>query len=73
MNILILNGSPKGERSNTMHLTNAFIKGIQEIEHDCIIETTYLCNIMPVFGGIFTAWFQKWYPPYQAASGKNRS
>ena len=27
MNILILNGSPKGEHSNTLKLTNAFIDG----------------------------------------------
>jgi multimeric flavodoxin WrbA len=28
MNILILNGSPKGENSNTFKLTQAFIDGI---------------------------------------------
>ncbi|MDE5768871.1 MAG: NAD(P)H-dependent oxidoreductase [Oscillospiraceae bacterium] len=27
MNILVLNGSPKGERSNTMKLTRAFLEG----------------------------------------------
>ncbi len=27
MNILIINGSPKGERSNTMNLTRAFLEG----------------------------------------------
>lgn len=30
MNILIVNGSPKGEASNTLKLTNAFVDGIKE-------------------------------------------
>lgn len=30
MNVLIINGSPKGERSNTMWLTNAFVSGFPE-------------------------------------------
>lgn len=30
MNVLIINGSPKGERSNTMWLTNAFVSGFSE-------------------------------------------
>lgn len=28
MNILLINGSPKGERSNTLKLTNAFLEGV---------------------------------------------
>lgn len=28
MNILVINGSPKGERSNTLRLTNSFLEGI---------------------------------------------
>ncbi len=28
MNILVINGSPKGERSNTLRLTNAFVDGM---------------------------------------------
>ena len=28
MNILVINGSPKGERSNTLRLTDAFLEGI---------------------------------------------
>lgn len=30
MNILVLNGSPKGTKSNTMRLTNAFLEGMAE-------------------------------------------
>lgn len=30
MNILVLNGSPRGNRSNTLKLTNAFLSGYQE-------------------------------------------
>ena len=30
MNVLILNGSPKGENSNTMWLTNAFVSGFPD-------------------------------------------
>jgi len=30
MKILVINGSPKGERSDTMHLTRAFLEGMEE-------------------------------------------
>ena len=30
MNILVINGSPKGERSNTLRLTSAFLEGINK-------------------------------------------
>lgn len=30
MNILIINGSPKGEKSNSLRLTQAFVKGLKE-------------------------------------------
>ncbi len=35
MNILVINGSPKGERSNTLRLTNAFLEGICDTQKDC--------------------------------------
>ena len=32
MKILLLNGSPKGEKSDTMHLTRAFLRGMDSVE-----------------------------------------
>lgn len=29
MNILLINGSPKGKRSNSLRLANSFIEGLQ--------------------------------------------
>lgn len=63
MKILLINGSPKGERSNTLKLSNAFIDGIRE-NYD---ESTYsspliveridvkTLNIMPCLG-CFACW-----------------
>lgn len=34
MNILVINGSPKGEHSNTLRLTNAFLEGISYAQKD---------------------------------------
>ena len=41
--ILVFNGSPKGERSDTMHITRAFLRGMeqaasQQIEEIRVIE-----------------------------------
>lgn len=36
MKILVFNGSPKRERSDTMHITNAFLTGMSEVEEQNI-------------------------------------
>jgi len=56
MNILVINGSPKGGRSNTLRLTNAFIDGINTAG-DHIIETINVAgkNIKPCLG-CFCCW-----------------
>lgn len=54
MNILVLNGSPKGERSNTLKITESFLAGFPE---DTQIErvTLYKQNIKPCMG-CFSCW-----------------
>jgi len=38
MNILLINGSPRGEKSNTLKLSRAFIEGIKS-KTDAAVET----------------------------------
>ena len=38
MNILLINGSPKGDRSNTLKLSKAFLEGVLEIHKDAEIR-----------------------------------
>ena len=51
MNVLVINGSPKGERSNTLKLTNAVLEGIKE-SADAHIETLTVkdMDITPCLG-----------------------
>lgn len=60
MNILAINGSPKGKRSNTWRLTSAFLDGITAQEESTYeqtpaIETLNVCNldIKPCLGCFF--------------------
>lgn len=62
MNILAINGSPKGERSNTWRLTSAFMEGIGAHEKSTrdqapSIETLHIgdLNIKPCLG-CFSCW-----------------
>jgi len=56
MNILVINGSPKGEKSNTIKLTNAFIDGLNSAEHHAIEKITVTeKNIQPC-RGCFCCW-----------------
>ena len=51
MKVLMINGSPKGKKSNTYKLTNAFIEGIKEatdVEYE-EIQVNNL-NIKPCLG-----------------------
>lgn len=56
MNILVLNGSPKGEKSNTMRLTNAFLEGMAEqTALNTEVLTISKMNIKPCIG-CFQCW-----------------
>ena len=55
MKILLINGSPKGDRSNTLKLSKAFLEGILEIDKDAEIRQLNLsekkiapCTIPPL-------------------------
>ena len=62
MNILTINGSPKGERSNTWHLTSAFLEGMgAHEENSCGLAPTVesldigALDIKPCLG-CFSCW-----------------
>ena len=56
MNILVLNGSPRGERSNTMKLTKAFLEGFNQTQSaDTDIVDIYRLNIRECLG-CFVCW-----------------
>ncbi len=56
MNILVINGSPKGSRSNTYRLTLAFVEGIQDVTAAEIrTHTLSRMDIKPCLG-CFSCW-----------------
>ncbi len=57
MKILLINGSPKGDRSNTLKLSKAFLEGILEIHKDAEIRQLNLSGkkIAPC-RGCFACW-----------------
>ena len=56
MNVLLINGSPKGKRSNTYKLATSFIEGIREIS-EISLEELFIDNleIKPCLG-CFSCW-----------------
>lgn len=56
MKILVLNGSPKGEKSNTMKLTNTFLEGmVENALFEIEIIPVYKMKIQPC-RGCFNCW-----------------
>ena len=57
MKILLINGSPKGDRSNTLKLSKAFLEGVLEIDKDAEIRQLNLSEkkIAPC-RGCFACW-----------------
>ncbi len=57
MNILVINGSPKGKNSNTYRLTSAFLAGMRESSEAVEIQemTVNRLNIRPCLG-CFSCW-----------------
>lgn len=57
MNILVINGSPKAEKSNTYQLTSAFLRGIKQKAEDVQIRECTVCrmDIKPCLG-CFSCW-----------------
>lgn len=55
MKILVINGSPKGNNSNTMKITNKFVEGLNSVENTVTILNT---NELKINGcrGCFNCW-----------------
>lgn len=56
MKILVINGSPKGERSNTIKLTDAFVQGIQSKEASEVRKLTLSKMHIEPCKGCFACW-----------------
>lgn len=59
MKILVINGSPKGAGSNTMHLTRAFLEGMGENE---VREFTVASSKIAGCKGCFCCWNKTLFP-----------
>lgn len=57
MKILVINGSPKGKRSNTYRMTQAFVEGMQQAAEDVQVEelTVKQLDVKPCLG-CFSCW-----------------
>lgn len=56
MNVLVINGSPKGEKSNTIRLTNSFVKGMSMAESVEIRHVDVYKSNINSCKGCFTCW-----------------
>jgi len=56
MNILVINGSPKGEKSNTSKLTNAFIEGLNAAGNHSVEKITVTGKNIAPCRGCFCCW-----------------
>ena len=56
MKILILNGSPKDRKSNTMNLTNAFITGMEHVQKNNIEIVDVINKDIKPCRGCFGCW-----------------
>ena len=56
MNILVLNGSPKGEKSNTLKLTNAFLDGLNTANNHTIKKINVMEKNIEPCRGCFCCW-----------------
>lgn len=56
MNVLIINGSPKGTKSNTIRLTNAFIKGMKAVKTVELKQVDIYKSNINSCKGCFSCW-----------------
>ena len=55
--ILLINGSPKGKKSNTYKLANAFIEGLKEEQKELEVEEIYVNKLeLNSCLGCFSCW-----------------
>lgn len=54
MKILVINGSPKRDRSDTMHLTRAFVDGMNEVQQNEVTQINVIERNIKYCTGCFT-------------------
>lgn len=52
MNVLVLNGSPKGEKSNTLRITRAFLDGLEKVKN-CNVDIVNIDKKYRTLQGMF--------------------
>ena len=57
MNILVINGSPKGKRSNSLKLTDAFVRGMSKEREESVVEQLDVSSLhIEGCKGCFVCW-----------------